>query len=44
MLLWSQMLLTLRNFSTWIGLEPKQHSSGGNDRLGGTTLHAYGVD
>ena len=34
MLLWSQILLTPRNFSTWIGLEPKQHSSGGNDRLG----------
>jgi transposase len=23
-----------RNFSAWIGLVPKQHSSGGNDRLG----------
>ncbi len=24
-----------RNFSAWIGLVPKQHSSGGRDRLGG---------
>ena len=24
-----------RNFSAWIGLVPKQHSSGGKDRLGG---------
>ena len=24
-----------RNFSAWIGLAPKQHSSGGKDRLGG---------
>ena len=24
----------LRNFSAWIGLVPKQHSSGGRDRLG----------
>jgi transposase len=23
-----------RNFSAWIGLVPKQHSSGGKDRLG----------
>jgi transposase len=23
-----------RNFSTWIGLVPRQHSSGGKDRLG----------
>ena len=23
-----------RNFSAWIGLVPKQHSSGGRDRLG----------
>jgi len=26
-----------RNFSAWIGLVPKQHSSGGKDRLGGIT-------
>ena len=24
-----------RNFSAWVGLVPKQHSSGGKDRLGG---------
>ena len=24
-----------RNFSAWIGLVPKQHSSGGKERLGG---------
>ena len=24
-----------RNFSAWIGMVPKQHSSGGKDRLGG---------
>ena len=24
-----------RNFSAWIGLVPKQHSSGGKDKLGG---------
>src|SRR5258707_2690097 len=24
-----------RNFSAWIGLVPKQHSSGGRERLGG---------
>jgi transposase len=24
-----------RNFSAWIGIVPKQHSSGGKDRLGG---------
>jgi len=23
-----------RNFSAWIGLVPKQHSSGGKDKLG----------
>ena len=23
-----------RNFSAWVGLVPKQHSSGGKDRLG----------
>jgi transposase len=38
--LWSRVLLTPepfrsgRNFSAWIGLVPKQHSSGGKDRLG----------
>ena len=26
-----------RNFSAWIGLVPKQHSSGGKDRLGNIT-------
>ena len=26
-----------RSFSAWIGLVPKQHSSGGKDRLGGIT-------
>jgi transposase len=26
-----------RNFSAWVGLVPKQHSSGGKDRLGGIT-------
>src|SRR4030095_5938541 len=26
-----------RNFSAWVGLVPKQHSSGGKDRLGGVT-------
>jgi transposase len=26
-----------RNFSAWIGLVPKQHSSGGKDRLGSIT-------
>ena len=28
-----------RNFSAWIGLVPKQHSSGGKDRLGSTSKH-----
>ena len=37
--LWSRALLTRtfrsgRNFSTWIGLVPEQHSSRGKDRLG----------
>ena len=39
--LWSRVSLTLartfrsgRNFSAWIGLVPKQHSSGGKERLG----------
>src|SRR5450830_1584318 len=27
-----------RNFSAWIGLVPKQHSSGGKDRLGSMTI------
>ena len=37
-----------RNFSAWIGLVPKQHSSGGKDRLGGISkqgdryLRSYG--
>jgi transposase len=26
-----------RNFSAWVGLVPRQHSSGGKDRLGGIT-------
>src|SRR5258708_39516104 len=26
-----------RNFSAWIGLVPKQHSSGGKDRLGSSS-------
>jgi transposase len=28
-----------RNFSAWIGLVPKQHSSGGKDRLGSISKH-----
>jgi transposase len=29
-----------RNFSAWVGLVPKQHSSGGKDRLGGISKQA----
>ena len=31
----SDQKLSGRNFSAWIGLVPKQHSSGGKDKLGG---------
>src|SRR4026209_1360507 len=31
-----------RNFSAWIGLVPKQHSSGGKDRLGGISKRGAG--
>ena len=32
--LWSPASLIHRDFSAWIGLVPKQHSSGGKDKLG----------
>src|SRR5512139_2150052 len=32
-----------RNFSAWIGLVPKQHSSGGKDRLDSRQLSAQSV-
>ena len=31
-----------RNFSAWIGLVPKQHSSGGKDRLGSISISKQG--
>ncbi len=32
-----------RNFSAWIGLVPKQHSSGGKDRLGGISKQGTAI-
>jgi transposase len=32
-----------RNFSAWIGLVPKQRSSGGKDRLGSIGKHGEGI-
>jgi transposase len=32
-----------RQFAAWLGLTPRQHSSGGKQRLGAMTKHAMSI-